>query len=150
MSRDALRETVKKGELTVLIISRFNILQYSVQEYLTTITGKINLATAAERIIEQYSISNTLEQFWRRGKNFHFTRKSYSANLRKINEDNLRFSKANLSGKVIEESFRVIESCVALDVVRTETRVDRLPIKRARRYCYIIIFLSGRSSMRTD
>lgn len=42
-----------------------------------------------------------------------YTRKSYSTNLRKINEDNLRFPKANLSGKVIEESFHVIESCCA-------------------------------------
>lgn len=51
----------------------------------------------------------------------HFTRKSCSLNLRKINVGNLRFSKANLSGKVIGESFHVIESSSTLNERKRES-----------------------------
>ena len=52
-------------------------------------------------------------KFWKEG--IHFICRSYLSNLHKINGSNLRFPKANLSGKVIGKSFHVIESYSTLN-----------------------------------
>lgn len=56
-----------------------------------------------------------------RGERIHFTCQNYWSNLRKKNGGNLRFPKANLSLKVIGESFHVIESCSTLNERKRES-----------------------------